>query len=125
MGITLLGHTVTPRCSGSGAAGVGRLAGAWPLPLTSTSRTLAHPPAAHALRAHAQTVTMAPTLATMRDVLAEDESYCQWLAAQVDMWCAIALFVGYNVACVLIYVLQSGYIDLLVGWDGPPPPEWQ
>ena len=47
----------------------------------------------------------------------------QWLAAQIDLWCAVSLFVAYNLAIILIYTLQSGYINLL-NWEGPPPPEW-
>lgn len=105
----------------------------WLASVRPAGPTHQHPPLPHTcalsstLRgAHRpQTVTMAPSLATMREVLADDESYCQWLAAQVDMWSAISLFILYNVAIILIYTLQSGYVDLLVGWEGPPPPEWQ
>lgn len=35
------------------------------------------------------------------------------VAGQVDLWCAVALFFGYTLAVILIYALQSGYIDLL------------
>lgn len=84
-----------------------------------------HPPAPATL-SHTlpQTVSLPRTLSTMRATLAADESYCQWLAGTIDLWCAITLFMLYNLAVVLIYTLQSGYVDLLVGWGGPPPPEW-
>lgn len=56
-------------------------------------------------------------LVDLRAVLQDDDYYCAWLAQRVDTVCAIFLFIAYNVAVILIYTLQSGYTDLLVGWE--------
>ncbi|PSC67447.1 ligand-gated ion channel isoform A [Micractinium conductrix] len=56
-----------------------------------------------------------------REAMEDDELMCQWVAQQVDHASAAILFIGYNLAVVPIYGLQSGYLDLLV-WEGPAPP---
>ena len=41
-----------------------------------------------------------------------DAEYDAWVAYVIDRCCLWALFFSYNLAVLLIYVLQSGYVDL-------------
>jgi hypothetical protein len=41
-----------------------------------------------------------------------DAEYDAWVVYVIDRCCLCALFFSYNLAVLLIYVLQSGYVDL-------------
>ena len=49
---------------------------------------------------------------TRMESLREDAEYDAWVAYVLDRCCLGLLFFCYNLAVVLIYVFQSGYVDL-------------